>query len=113
MVNEHADTRPMTVGGWMLTLLVLAIPIVNLVMYLVWALSGSGNVNRRNFCRASIYWFLIILGIYILFMALVGVVSVANSLGLIQQQSVQNIFCTRGKNLLLYLASFFGWDYFF
>ncbi|MDH4241459.1 MAG: hypothetical protein OEW48_18015 [Phycisphaerae bacterium] len=80
MVNEHADTRPMTVGGWMLTLLVLAIPIVNLVMYLIWALSGSGNVNHRNFCRASIYWFLIILGIYVLILALVGLASVANSL---------------------------------
>ena len=79
MVNEHADTRPMTVGDWMLTLLVLAIPLVNLIMYLVWALSGSGNLNRRNFCRASIYWFLIILGIYVLILALVGVASVATS----------------------------------
>jgi len=79
MVNEHADTRPITVGGWMLTLLVLAIPLVNLIMYLVWALSSSGNLNRRNFCRASIYWFLIILGIYVLILALVGVASVATS----------------------------------
>jgi hypothetical protein len=63
----------------MLTLLVLAIPLVNLIMYLVWALSGSGNLNRRNFCRASIYWFLIILGIYVLFLALVGLASVATS----------------------------------
>ena len=80
MVNEHADTRPMTVGDWMLTLLVLAIPIVNLVMYLIWALSDAGNVNRRNFCKASIYWFLIILGFCVSCMALAGVVSVANSL---------------------------------
>lgn len=79
MTNEHADIRPMTVGDWMLTILVLAIPVVNLIMYLVWALSSSGNINRRNFCRASIYWFLIILGIYIFFMALVGVASVATS----------------------------------
>ena len=77
MVNEHADTRPMTVGEWMLTLLVLAIPVVNLVMYLVWALSGTGNVNRRNFCRASIYWFLIILGFslaVLIFAAVAGAV---------------------------------------
>jgi len=77
MVNEHADTRPMTVGEWMLTLLVLAIPLVNLVMYLVWALSGAGNVNRRNFCRASIYWFLIILGFslaVLIFAAVAGAV---------------------------------------
>ena len=79
MVNEHVDTRPMTVGDWMLTLLVLAIPLVNLIMYLVWALSGSGNLNRRNFCRASIYWFLIILGIYVLILALVGLASIATS----------------------------------
>ena len=79
MENQYTNTRTMTVGDWMLTLLVLAIPIVNLVMYLVWALSGSGNLNRRNFCRASIYWFLIIFGVYIFFMALVGVVSVATS----------------------------------
>jgi hypothetical protein len=79
MVNEHADTRPMTVGEWMLTLLVLAIPLVNLVMYLVWALSGTGNVNRRNFCRASLYWFLIILGIVLAYLVLAGVADFATS----------------------------------
>ena len=79
MVNEHADTRPMTVGDWMLTLLVLAISLVNLIMYLVWALSSSGNLNRRNFCRASIYWFLIILGLYVLSMALIGFAYVVTS----------------------------------
>jgi hypothetical protein len=80
MANEYADTRPMTVGGWMLTLLVLAIPVVNLVMYLIWALSGSGNVNRRNFCKASIYWFLIILGLYLSVLVLVAVAGVPTSL---------------------------------
>lgn len=79
MVNEYTDTKPMTVGNWMMTLLVLVIPIVNLIMYLVWALSGSDNLNCRNFCRASIYWFLIILGLYVLFMALVGLASIATS----------------------------------
>jgi hypothetical protein len=79
MLNENSDTRPMTVGEWMLTLLVLTIPIVNLVMYLVWGLSGTGNINRRNFCRASIYWVLIILGIYLVFMVLALVVGVVTS----------------------------------
>jgi hypothetical protein len=69
----------MTVGEWMLTLLVLAIPLVNLVMYLVWALSGTGNVNRRNFCRASLYWFLIILGIVLAYLVLAGVADFATS----------------------------------
>ena len=63
----------------MLTLLILAIPLVNLVMYLVWALSGAGNVNRRNFCRASIYWFLIILGFSLAVLILAAVAGVVIS----------------------------------
>lgn len=48
-------------GDWMITLLVLAIPLVNLFMYLYRAFSKTGNVNRRTFCQACILWFLIIL----------------------------------------------------
>ena len=57
---QYGDTKPMSVGDWFITLLVLAIRIVNIIMYLVWALSSSGNVNRKNFCMASLLWFLII-----------------------------------------------------
>ena len=79
MLNGISDTRPMTVSDWMFTLLVLAIPLVNIVMYLVWAFSSTGNVNRQNFCKASIYWFLIILGIYLVFMLLALIARVATS----------------------------------
>lgn len=64
MNNLYADTSPMSVRDWMITLLILAIPGLNLVMYLVWGLGNSGNVNRRNFCRASVYWFMIMLGVW-------------------------------------------------
>lgn len=50
------DESPMSVGDWMITILILAIPLVNLIMYLVWAFSSSGNLNRKNFCRASLIW---------------------------------------------------------
>ncbi len=55
-----ADTRPLTLGEWMITLLVLWIPLVNIIMYVVWAISDTGNVNRKRFCQASILWFLIV-----------------------------------------------------
>ena len=61
------DTRPMSVGEWMITLLVLAIPLVNLVMYLYWALADTGNVNRKTFCQASLLWFVILVGAGIVF----------------------------------------------
>ena len=56
MYNNGYNNRPMSVGDWFVTLLILAIPIVNIIMYIVWAVSSTGNVNRRNFCRASILW---------------------------------------------------------
>jgi len=40
-------------GGWIVTFIILVIPIVGLVMYFVWAF-GRGNLNRRNFARASL-----------------------------------------------------------
>jgi hypothetical protein len=55
------ETQPMTVGDWMGTLLILSIPIVNIIMYLVWAFGNSGNVNRKTFCQATLIWFVIIL----------------------------------------------------
>lgn len=63
--------RPMTTGGWMVTLLVLALPLVNIIMYLVWAL-GGGDAGRRNFCRASILWFLIALAVYGVFLVVLA-----------------------------------------
>lgn len=58
--------RPLSTGGWMVTLFVLALPVVNIIMYLVWALGGD-NLGRRNFCRASILWFLIALAVSVVF----------------------------------------------
>ena len=46
--------RPLTVGEWWVTLVVLCIPLLNLILCLVWALRSSGNIHRRNFCRATL-----------------------------------------------------------
>lgn len=41
----------MTTGQWVLTMIVFMIPLVNIVMFFVWAF-GRGNPNRANFCKA-------------------------------------------------------------
>lgn len=48
--------RPLTVNDWFITILVLALPVVNIVMYFYWAFAEGVNVNKRNFCRASLIW---------------------------------------------------------
>jgi hypothetical protein len=48
------EKGPLTVWEWMLTLIVLCIPFLNIILCLVWALRSSGNIRRRNFCRATL-----------------------------------------------------------
>ena len=48
--------QPLTFGDWMVTILITAIPLVNLVAIVYWAASGSTNINKQNYARASIVW---------------------------------------------------------
>jgi len=50
----NRDTAPMSVGDWIITLILLYIPLVGFVCMLYWALSSSGNVNRKNFAIAAL-----------------------------------------------------------
>lgn len=48
------EEAPMTMTEWLVTLIVAAIPCINIIMLFVWAFGSTGNVNRRNFCRAQL-----------------------------------------------------------
>lgn len=73
--SEHLDNAPMDLKDWILTLVVLLIPCVGIVMYFVWAFGNSGNINRRNFCRAQLIIFAVLMGIYLVFFVLFGAVA--------------------------------------
>ena len=66
------NEKPMSVGDWFVTLLILAIPIVNIIMYLVWAFSSGVNLNKKNFCRATLIWMAIGIVIYIVLVVALG-----------------------------------------
>jgi len=66
------DTSPMSVKDWFITILILAIPFVGVVMYLAWAFGSSGNLNRRNFCRASLLWVAIVFALFFVFILFFG-----------------------------------------
>ncbi len=54
---------PFSTGGFFLVQLALMIPFVNLILLLVFAFSGSMNVNLQNYSKAILIWALIGLGI--------------------------------------------------
>lgn len=52
--TEEVTSKHMTVGDWLITMLILIIPIVNIVMLFIW---GFGSPDaRRNYARASLIW---------------------------------------------------------
>jgi len=79
-VNE-ASTQTMSVKDWFITILILAIPLVNIVMYLYWAFAEGVNLNKRNFCRASLLWVVIGVGLAIVFALLGGMAAMMSGSG--------------------------------
>lgn len=59
----------MSVGEWLISMLIMIIPIVNIVMLFIW---GFGSPDpRRNYARASLIWMAICIGVAVLFYGVV------------------------------------------
>jgi hypothetical protein len=63
---------PITVGDWVVTLLIMFIPLVNLIMLFVWAFSGGTNLSKANWAKATLIWMLVGLVLGILFWGAIG-----------------------------------------
>lgn len=68
---ETTHSGNISVGQWMLTLLLTFIPLVNLIMLLVWAFSAGTHPIKANWAKAMLLWFVIFIGLSIL-MTLIG-----------------------------------------
>lgn len=53
----------MSITDWIITFVLLSIPLVNLIMLIIWAAGDAVNKNKKNFAIAT----LIILGVSVLF----------------------------------------------
>jgi len=80
MENQTAQYKPITVGDWMITILIMIIPIVNIVMLFVWGFSSTTHPSKANWAKASLLWFAIIIVLYIiLFIVILGGISALSS----------------------------------
>lgn len=67
------NNEVMSVKDWLITLLVMAIPIIGFIMTLVWAFGGSVNENKSNMLKAYLLFSVIaaLLGIVMIFMVFI------------------------------------------
>jgi|HubBroStandDraft_6_1064221.scaffolds.fasta_scaffold5373518_1 hypothetical protein len=65
------EYRPLTIGNWILTLILLAIPLVNLIMLIIWAASGSTHPSKKSFAQAYLIFIGVIICLGIMFALIV------------------------------------------
>ena len=70
----YQDASPLSIGNYLIMMIISVIPIVNLVMLFVWGF-GNSNLNRKNYARAQ----LIVLAIGVVLSIIFGA-SIAASL---------------------------------
>ena len=67
----------MSVGQWMLTYLLVNIPIVNIVMYIIWLIGKNPkDAIRKNWARGQLFMGLIIFGIMLIITIIALMISV-------------------------------------
>ena len=76
------DTSPMSMGDWVLTILAAMIPCAGIILYIVWAFSSNGNVNRRNFCRAQLVIMAVVFVLYLILLLVFGVAMMGTFAGM-------------------------------
>lgn len=86
MENEYQTSvqqqeKVLTIGDWMVTILLLCIPLVNIIMLIVWACSSSTPKSKKNFAIAQLIYMAIAIVLSFLFMgALIGFISAAGGM---------------------------------
>lgn len=75
--------EPMSMGEWMISLLVMLIPCANIVMMFVWAFSSKEKKSKSNFFKAYLIFFAMGIVFAIIMMVVMGaaVASTLDSMG--------------------------------
>ncbi|MEF3309307.1 hypothetical protein PV433_10360 [Paenibacillus sp. GYB004] len=67
--NQNAPV--VSFKDWMITILLMAIPIVNIVMLFVWGFGGNTNPSKANYAKAALIWVAIGIVLYVVVFVLI------------------------------------------
>ncbi len=68
MSEFNNQSRDVSIGDWVVTMIVLAIPLVGFIMLFVWGFGGGTPKSKSNFCKATLIMSLIGIAISIVLM---------------------------------------------
>ncbi len=53
-MSQEPTAPVMSIGNWVVTMVLMIIPLVNIVLLIVWAASSGENPNRKNWAIATL-----------------------------------------------------------
>jgi|ETN02SMinimDraft_4_1059925.scaffolds.fasta_scaffold42860_2 hypothetical protein len=65
--NDTSKYQPMSIENWIVTYLIMIIPIVNIVMLFVWGFGDNTQPSKANWAKATLIWFSIFIVLYLVF----------------------------------------------
>lgn len=70
---EKEPIPPVSIADWLITLLILFIPAINVLMLIVWSFRKSTHRSKANFSKALLLLLVIFIFLLVLILALFGV----------------------------------------
>jgi len=71
-VQQPVNPPVISLGDWLVTLIIMIIPVVNIIMLFVWGF-GDANQNKANWAKASLILMLVGGIIYFFIFVVIGV----------------------------------------
>ncbi|HTR42974.1 MAG TPA: hypothetical protein VMH87_15275 [Pseudomonadales bacterium] len=56
---SDTEYKPVSIGNWILTFILLGIPLVNLIMLVIWAFGSGTHPSKKTFAQAQFVLFVI------------------------------------------------------
>jgi hypothetical protein len=69
MNDQVSEFKHVSLGEWMVTMLITAIPLVNIIMLFVWGFGSNTNPSKANWAKAALIWMVIAVVLYFLVFA--------------------------------------------
>ena len=57
-------SQPMSISDWLITYLIMIVPIVNIVMLFIWGFGSNTNLSKANWAKAILIWMVILFVLY-------------------------------------------------
>ncbi len=70
--NQGPAYQPMSIGDWLITFIITAIPLVGFIMMFVWAFGDGSHPSKKTWAQAYLIMMVIVIVLMIIFFGVIA-----------------------------------------